>query len=115
MKLKFWQKDTSGGTAPRTSKPKEIPDQIGRYLVVTLKQNPDWVWGLMVVYRDRPGGASARDILVFDPKAALQSGIEIRDYARLAEHPELILFQGWYDKARNVIEIKPAAVTQDVA
>ena len=45
MKLKFWQKDTPDGTAPRMSKPKEIPDQIGRYLVVTLKQNPDWGLG----------------------------------------------------------------------
>ncbi len=115
MKLKFWQKDTPDGTEPRMSKPKEIPDQIGRYLVVTLKQNPDWVWGLMVVYRDRPGGGSVRDILVFDPKAALQSGIEIRDYNRLAENPELILFQGWHDKARNLIEIKPTAATRDVA
>ena len=115
MKLKFWQRETAGASTPRMPKPKELPDEVGRHLVVTLKQNPDWVWGLMVVYRDRPEGGSVRDMLVFDPKAALQEGIEIRDYARLSEHPELILFEGWHDKARGAYEVRPAAVPRAVA
>ena len=109
MKLRFWQRDTIGPDAPRASKPKEIPDGVGRYLVVTLKQNPDWIWGLMVVFRDRPGGGSVRDMCVFDPKNADQQGIEVRDYNQLSQHPELILFQGWYDKRQGAFEIKPHA------
>jgi len=117
MKLKFWQKDTAGSGTPRMSKPKEIPDEVGRHLVVTLKQNPDWVWTLMVVYRDRPGGGSARDMLIFDPKAADREGVAAVDYAVLMQHPDLILFEGWYDKAQSTFGIKAynAAAPQTAA
>jgi hypothetical protein len=106
MKLKFWQKDTAASGTLRMSKPKEIPDEVGRHLVVTLKQNPDWVWTLMAVYRDRPGGGTTRDMLIFDPKAADHQGVEVSDYAVLMQHPALILFEGWYDKAQSAFEIK---------
>ena len=67
----------------------------------------------MAVYRDRPGGGSARDMLIFDPRAADHQGIDVLDYASLTQHPTLILFEGWYDKAQSAFEIKP--VLKDAA
>ncbi|MFH1169496.1 MAG: hypothetical protein V1691_02255, partial [Chloroflexota bacterium] len=34
--------------------PKEIPEMVGRYVVVNLKKEPDWVWSLRSVQRPRP-------------------------------------------------------------
>ena len=114
MKIKFWQRNTDGGQSPRMSKPRELPDGVGRYLVVELKRNPDWVWQLMVVYRDRPDGGGVRDLLIFDPKQANRQGVQVTDYARLSQHPELILFAGWDDKARKAFEINPTPAAADM-
>ena len=114
MKLNFWQRNTAGGQPPRMSKPRELPDGIGRYLVVNLKNGPDWVWRLMVVYRDRPDGGGVRDLLIFDPGHASRQGVRVTDYMILSQHPELVLFAGWYDKTSNAFEIKPYPVKTDM-
>ena len=114
MKIKFWQRETAGGQSPRMTKPRELPDGVGRHLVVDLKKNPDWVWQLMAVYRDRPDGGGVRDLLIFDPKHAHREGIQVTDYAVLSQHPELILFAGWYDKTRQAFEINPCPVAADM-
>jgi hypothetical protein len=107
MKFKFWPQRSDGSTSPRMSKPKEIPDNIGRYLIVNRKHEPDWVWALMAVYRDRPEGGSVRDVLLFDPRQASHQGVDAVDYVVLSQHPDLIVFQGWYDKAQGTFEIQP--------
>ena len=33
------------------SGPKDIPNEVGSYLVMKLKQNPDWVWVLKAVMK----------------------------------------------------------------
>jgi hypothetical protein len=107
MKLKFWQRQTADAKAPRPSKPREIPDAIGRYLVVTLKHEPDWVWQLMFVSRQRNESAGGSDIVIYDPQQANQLGVHVTGYHSLAQQPSLILFEGWFDKGRGTFEIRP--------
>ena len=42
----------------------------------------------------------------FNPAAADNSGISIRNYDSLEMYQEMILFEGWYDKKSNQVEIK---------
>jgi hypothetical protein len=106
MNWKFWEKkkegaEGAGNKVKRLSRPKELPAGVGKFLVVNLKQDPDWVWGLRCVMRQREGKKSEYDVRVFDMKDAEAKGVTVRDYASLENHPEAILFQGWFDKATH--------------
>lgn len=78
--------------------PQEVPQVVGRDIVSKLHKEPDWVWySLKAVVRKNPRGTDVFDVRVFDIKEAA-SKAKIKDYTSLDEHPELILFEGWFDK-----------------
>jgi hypothetical protein len=108
MKWKFWQRDDDKAQKgkSRLPRPRDLPEQVGRYLVVDMQKDPDWVWNLKAVTRPQAEGGSRRDIRIFNPAAADHSGIQIRNYDSLEMYQEMILFDGWYDKKNNQIEIK---------
>jgi len=86
--------------------PKEIPHWAYRYLVVSLKADPDRVSLLKCVEQldyleERP----VHLIRIFAPDAA--RGVEIRNFASLDQHPELILYEGHGDMEGGEIEIFP--------
>lgn len=97
----FWKKKEPGALPG----PKEIPEHVGRHLVVALKENPDWVWSLKGVVRPRPEGKHAFDFRVFDAAEAATKNIKVKDYNHLAEYPDLILFAGWFDKKTFQVNI----------
>ncbi len=92
MNWKFWKK--SG--MPGLPKPKELSSDLGKYLVVNLAYDPDWVWQLKVVM-DLPKQGSS-DFRIFDPATAAMQGIGVKDYTSLDGQDGLILFDGWYQK-----------------
>lgn len=103
MNWKFWKKQAEGQGSgnvqeTRLSRPKEIPEAVGRYLVVDLHEDPDWVWDLKVVERQQEQEKTVYDIRVFDPYKVGAQGIRISDYQSFDTHPELVLFEGWFDK-----------------
>ncbi len=89
----FWSKKTNG-----LFPPKSIPDAVGRYLVVSLGKNPDWVWNLKAVMRSNGGDKDLFEVRVFDASQAADKGIKVRDYHTFDEHPEMILYEGWFNK-----------------
>ncbi len=91
----FWKKKTTSDSLPG---PKEIPEHVGRHLVVALKENPDLVWSLKGVVRQRPEGNHAFDFRIFNAAEAATKNIKVIDYNQLAEYPDLILYAGWFDK-----------------
>ncbi|MFH1003321.1 MAG: hypothetical protein V1780_04175 [Chloroflexota bacterium] len=102
----FWKKapKAEAGTpaAPEAEKlpgPREIPEAIGRYLVTEKRQDPDWVWHLKAVLRKSPqNGKEAYDFRIFDAAKVAAQKIKVQDYNSLDGHPELVLFQGWFDR-----------------
>ena len=103
MQWKFWRRapSNSGGSETggiKLPRPKELPSQIGMYLVVHEKLDPDWVWTLKCVLRPRPESKRYFDFRVFDPVSAHAASIQIVNYTSLDAHPELVLFKGRYDK-----------------
>ena len=111
MGWKFWQKNEPlpTGAAEKTrrlGRPRELPMEVGRHLVVVQGLDPDWAWGLKCVVKPRDNSKSAFDIRVFSSESAAQRGVTVRDYASLEEHMDLVLFAGWYDKESRKVQLE---------
>ena len=107
MFLKFWKKSQS--TKAREDKlpgMKDIPELVGRQLIVELKQDPDWVWHLKGVVRRRSDNKESYDFRVFDLPQALAKEVKVRDYNSLNDHPALILFEGWFNKKLSKVHFE---------
>jgi hypothetical protein len=109
MSWNFWKKrpetvELSNEKEEKLSKPQDIPEAVGRSLVVDLGKDPDWVWRLRSVVR-RQAEKYRYDVRVFDEMQAGARGVRVRDYTTLDEHPDLILFEGWYDKKSHIANI----------
>lgn len=103
MGWKFWIKESEKGepSKPKMQKlprPKDIPEPVGRYLIVELGKDPEWVWHLKSVVRSRQEEKNCYDVRVFDEGKAAQKNVAVKDYTSLDEHPELVLYEGWFDK-----------------
>ena len=91
--------------------PKDLPMPVGRDIVVQFKKEPDWVWSLRTVVRKNPTGKKVFDVRVFSERTAAEKNVKVRDYTSLDEHPELILFEGWFDEESaetHIVERKTA-------
>ena len=111
MGWKFWNKKSAGeeGLKPKVEKlpkPKDLPQPVGQYLIVQLKQDPDWVWELKAAVRQRPESKSAYSVRVFDKDQATLRRVEVKDYTSLDGHPDLILYEGWFDKLTNKVQLE---------
>ena len=114
MNLKFWRKKPAVTASPRKEavkikpreKPRDLPQQIYRHLVVVKSLDPDWVWKLKYVRQGRANLSSTFDIRIFDPEEAAREGVKVSDYASLDHYMNLVIFAGWYDKALAVVELE---------
>jgi hypothetical protein len=96
----FWKRKETKEGEVKLSGPVGIPELAGRYMVVQEKKNPDWVWGLKGVVR--PGGKNKTFYCrVFDESQVTQAGLKVKDWTSLDGHPELILWEGYFDKEMN--------------
>ena len=114
----FWNKwlkktDLSTPQKPRLKPPIDLPQQVGRHLVVKLGKDPDWVWDLKAVVKPGDGGKkSERHFRVYDPVQSAKQWIKILNHDSLDDYPELILFEGDFDKDSNAVSFsvpKPAS------
>ena len=106
MSWKFWKKETE--ETPKKAKlpgPKELPDAVGRKLVVDLGMDPDWTWSLKALIRRRENEKNIRDFRIFDPGKSLATGISVKNFDSLDGHQEQILFAGWYNTETGEIQI----------
>ena len=105
MNLKFWHKTDVPDEAPGQSRPKDLPEVVGRYMVVDLKMDPDWVWTLKAASRRREENHDIKDIRIFSPTAANAEGMKIRNYHSLDAHPDLVLYEGWLNTKTHQLEL----------
>jgi hypothetical protein len=97
----FWKKDKNALPGP-----KGVPNPVGRDIVTKLGGNPEQVWNnFKAVIRPKEGGKDTFEVRVFDGAQAGSKKISVKDYNSLTEHPELILYEGWFNK-RAQAEIK---------
>jgi len=89
----FWKKSKSGLPGP-----KDPPNPVGREIVTVLGGNPDKIWYFKAVMRPKEGEKNTFEVRVFDPAQAGSQKITVQDYNSLTEHPELILYEGWFNE-----------------
>ena len=105
MNWKFWQKKDASQEAGGLPKPKDLSEAVGRYLVVDMKLDPDYVWTLKAALRPREDNRDMRDFRIFHPGKADAAGVAVRNYLSLDEHPELILYAGSLNKKTNKVKL----------
>ena len=113
MSWKFWKKEnpieSSAGTLNKNVKlprPKELPDRVGMYLVTRLKEDPDWVWSVKAAMRPKADEKHVIEIRIFNPADAARQGVVIKNFNSLDDHPDMILFFGWFNKATGIVKIE---------
>jgi hypothetical protein len=110
MNWKFWRKIAKDGYANqkpfRNSKPRELPEKIGRKMVVEMKIDPDLVWSLKYVNRPMDETRKIKEFSLYSPEKAKQAGVVIKDWMSLENHPELVLYTGRHYQGDDSIEIK---------
>ena len=111
----FWKKSKTGEPSqPKAEKlpgPRSIEELVGREIVTKLKKDPDWVWKLRSVVRHREGGKHRFDFRVFDEAQVGARKVAVKNYNSLDEHPDLILYQGWFDKKSMKVQIEEKKAT----
>jgi hypothetical protein len=113
MNWKFWKKDVQDGHDGNTqlkgaklSKPKDLPEPVGRKMVVGMKMDPDVVWSLKYVSRPIEDRRNASEFRIFNPEKATHSGVMVKNWASLDDRSDLILYSGTYDKNSNSVDIQ---------
>lgn len=107
----FWKKGAKTEEKPKAKVvklpgPAAVPDIVAKYLVDSKKRKPQWVSDLKAVVRDKSGEGKEFDIRVFETGLALAKKITVQDYTSLNEHPDLIYYEGWFDKASKKVELE---------
>lgn len=88
---------------------KPLPAPVYPDLVVKWKHRPETVEGLRCVCRKAEiEGRKAILIRIVDPIKLRQRGIDVREYADLDGHAEVICYEGWFRYAPTVkVELTP--------
>ena len=110
MNWKFWQKGENGTSGGGLPKPKDLPEAVGRHLVVDLNLDPDLVWSLKAVLSPREESRDMADIRVFNPGKADAAGVTVRNYTTLDDHPQLILYEGSFNKKTHHLKLTSKAI-----
>jgi hypothetical protein len=109
MNWKFWKKGSSEEPVEKVQKypkPKELPEAVGRKLVVSLKIDPDEAWALRYVSRPSESKPGIQDFRLFAPNKTAKAGLVVKDWSSLDDHPDLILFEGHYDRSSKTVEFR---------
>ena len=111
MNLKFWKRSQSktNGSKSDLPRPKQLPDQVGIYMVTHLKEDPDWVWTLRVALRRREENRRVHDMRIFDPREARERHIVVENFDSLDNHPELVLYSGSLNKDTGTVQLEKAS------
>ena len=98
----FWKRKETKEGEEKLPGPKTIPDLAARYMIVTQKKDPDWVWKLKGVVRPA-GKKKAFYCRVFNEAQVDQAGVMVKDYTSLEDHPDLILWEVYFDEETNTV------------
>ena len=83
-----------------------LPEPLSSHLIAKLKGKPQQLWDFKGVVRQRQDGKGRFDFRVFSMHEASTKGVKIKNYPSLDEHPDLITYQGWFDKKTGKVEME---------
>jgi hypothetical protein len=86
--------------------PRPIPGLVSKHLIAEYRVEPDFAQILKAVVRRSPKAEKALDCRIYDESEAAASEVQIKDYTSLDGHPELILYEGWFDEGSKHVELE---------
>jgi hypothetical protein len=86
--------------------PRQIPGLVEKHIIAEYKMDPELVRILKAVVRTRSTEEEVFNIRVFDESEALAKNIQVKDYISLDEHPDLIIYEGWFDEKSKRVELE---------
>lgn len=107
----FGKKKQEGEAAPKEKveklpKPKEITGLVAKCLTEQKKIEADIVPVFKMVIRKSEKGKKAFACWIYDDSEAQGMKVQVKDCTTLDEHPDLILYQGWYDEETKKVELE---------
>jgi hypothetical protein len=99
------KKKAESAKAAKLLAPRQMPGMVEKYLAANYKMDAEIARLLKVVARRQPQTQGAFDCRVFDQSEAEAREIKIKDYTSLDEHPDLILYDGWFDEGSKRVEL----------
>jgi hypothetical protein len=105
----FWRKkslaEETKAKADKLPGPKLIPEPVRNYLVTQFDKAPALLAGFKSVIRKSTRAESTFDIRLFDETEAKVEDIVVKDYTSLDQFPELIFFEGWFNRKSRQVEL----------
>jgi len=98
----FWGRKQVKEGEVKLPGPKTIHHLPGRHMVTEEHKDPNWVWNLKQVVR--PAGKKAFYCRIFSEGQAAQAGVKVKDWTTLDDHPDLILWEGYFDEKTNIVK-----------
>jgi hypothetical protein len=90
----------------KLSGPIQIPVSVQNYLVAERKWDSDLVKLLKAVIHKSETGESPLHIRIFDNSDAIAKKVQVNDYASLDEHPDLMIYEGWFDERSKQVKLE---------
>jgi hypothetical protein len=101
----FWHKKSTA-VEEKLRRPQVIPGLVQRQLATQWKINSDLAQLLKAVVRKSDTHEKANDIRIFYENETLAKKVQVNDYTTLDEHPDLILYEGWFNEASKQVELQ---------
>ncbi|MDH5406871.1 MAG: hypothetical protein OEX80_10070 [Candidatus Aminicenantes bacterium] len=93
--------------------PREIPGLVQKHLIAERKMDPDLARILKAVVCHSPKEEKAFNIRIFDESEAGAKKIQVKDYTSLDKHPDLIIYEGWFNEAAKQVELEEKKAMPD--
>ena len=90
----------------KLSGPRPISGLVSKHLIAEYRMEPDLAQILKAVARRSLKAEKALDCRIYDGSEAEASEVQIKDYTSLDGHPELILYEGWFDEGSKHVELE---------
>ena len=105
----FWNKKAKTNESAQLKpeklpKPKEMLEILARYVITECHVEPDLAWSFKNVLRPRDVKGTF-DFRIFDSNQTIEAKVSVKDYTSLDGHPDLILYEGWFDKKYNHVHL----------
>ncbi len=111
----FGNKKNDDKKVEKLSGPREIPGVVLNYLSKELKLDIELMRLLKSTVRRKGNEVRAFDIKIFDEGDAAAYKIQVKDFTTLDAHPELVLWEGWFDEGTKKVElVEKKKFVQDV-
>jgi len=108
----FWKKQPKdaapAGTAAleKLPGPKNIPNFMGKYLTEKHEVESSRIWRLKALVRPSAKGGKVFDVRIFEDTEAVSNNVKVKNYTSLDQHPELLLFDGWFDEGSKEVALE---------